>query len=149
TIWWISLSGQLPVVTRVNTPWPSFRATTVPPVWASRNRSRSPSLSRSTRCSPLSHQLGSSWYFWAMMASMPLEALTLVNVPDGGGAVGVTVSVAAPEVVLPAPLLTTQRNWSPLSAAVVLPRVKLVAVAPLMLTQVAVPLSIFCHWYDS
>src|SRR5262249_26576168 len=81
----ISVGGKLPLVTRVNTPWPSFSATTaLPPPWLSRKRSRSPSLSRSTRCSPLSHQLGLDWYIWVMIAPTPLEAVTLVNVPTGG-----------------------------------------------------------------
>ena len=59
----------------------------------------------------------------------------------------VTVNVAALELVLPPPLLTTQRNWSPLSAAAVLLRVKLEEVAPAISANVDVPLSIFCHWY--
>src|SRR4051812_18820793 len=110
--------------------------------------SRSPSLSRSIRCSPLSHQLGVSWYFWLMIAPIPLDAVTFVNLPVGGGGLfAVKVSVAAPELVLPALLVTIARNWSPWSPAEVLAIVKLAELAPLTSTQVVVPLSILCHWY--
>src|SRR5262249_51640619 len=79
-IWWISVVGKLAGLTRVNTPWPSFSATPASrPPWLSRTRSRWPSLSRSTRCSPLSHQLGLDWAICVMMAPTPLEAVTLVN----------------------------------------------------------------------
>src|SRR5262249_50245186 len=111
---WISVVGKLAGVTRVNTPWPSFSATIAfPPPWLSRTRSRSPSPSRSTRCSPLSHQSGLVWYIWLTMAPMPLEAVTLMNEPLGGGGGGsgeFTVSVAALETALPAELLTIARN---------------------------------------
>src|SRR4051812_19864644 len=113
--------------------------------WELTKKSRSPSPSRSTRLRPLIHPGG----LLLTLASTPLDVVVLVNVPVGGGATGVTVSVAAFDVVLPAVLLTTARNWSPLSAAVVLPMTKLAAVAPTMLTQMVVPPSIFCHWYDS
>src|SRR5262245_29156839 len=53
----------------------------------------------------------------------------------GEDVAAVTVSVAALEVVLPAVLVTTQRNWSPLSAAAVALIVKLGEVAPAILTK--------------
>src|SRR5262245_15386311 len=101
---WISVAGKLLGVTRVNRPRRSFVATLAfPPPWLSSTRSRSLSVSRSTRCSPLSHQFGLVWYIWLTTAPTPLEAVTLVNVPlggGGGGSGGFTVSVAVLEMAL-------------------------------------------------
>src|SRR5947209_15575374 len=64
---------------------------------------------------------------------------------DTGGVTDVTVSVAADVVALPAGLVNTARNWSPLSPAAGV-NVYDVLVAPVRFVQVVPPLVLICHW---